>query len=158
MANTEAVMLRDAIREFLERMWKGICEPFAWLAEQLEAFKHRISPTEAADADPSISASDADDTAGSQPRNLWGYVQYWIQESRNAWHRWMDPLGSEHLKSEDASVGPVTVKERLAEYKSQLKHQFGIEGDRPELPEVSEQTDPSSTRGGNNGIHLGADW
>ena len=137
-------MLRDAMREFLERMWKGICEPFVWFAEHLEAFKHRSLPTDTVDSDPSTLTGTVDgEVEGERPRNVREYVRHWIEIARNAWRRFMDPLGSEHRTNEEGLETSVTMRDRLTEYKSQLKHQFGIEGNEIDQPEGSEKADPT---------------
>jgi Tfp pilus assembly protein PilF len=141
-------MLRDAMKEFLERMWKGICEPFVWFAEHLEAFKHRTLPTDTVDSDPSTLTGTLDgEMEDERPRNVREYVRHWIEIARNAWRRFMDPLGSEHRTNEEGLETSVTMRDRLTEYKSQLKHQFGIEGNEIDQPEGSEKADPTQPRG-----------
>ena len=139
-------MVREAMKEFLERMWKGICEPFVWFAEHLKAFTRRSSPTDTADTDPSSGSIDGEGDV-ERPRNVREYGRYWILRARIAWRRIIDPLGSEHLANEDGLETPVTMQDRLTVYKTQLKHQFGIDGSESDQAESNDKANQTPAQG-----------
>ena len=137
-------MLLDAMREFLVRILRGICEPFVWFGEHLGAFQHRYLPTDTVDGETDTVDGEVE---VERPRKVWEYFRHWILIARSAWHRFMDPLGSDHLANEDELETPVTMKDRLADYKTHLKHRFGMEEIGPDQEEALEKADQAPVQG-----------
>ena len=68
-------MLLDAMREFLVRILRGICEPFVWFGEHLGAFQHRYLPTDTVDGETDTVDGEVE---VERPRKVWEYFRHWI--------------------------------------------------------------------------------